>query len=809
MDRQTFCSESRKSGFFNRGYYAAQVDREFASDDEAALHYLDEGWVSMANPSQEFSTASYLDFNQDVRQAGLNPLLHYLHYGKREDRRIERGPSRPVKPRSLPAPRLPSAQEWEALAERGRPSAARSDQTVDVVVPIYRGVAETLCCLYSVLSVAGTTPIRLVAVDDHGPEAELRERLEWLAEHDLICLRRTPQNAGFVVSCNLGMSVHPDRDVVLLNSDTEVFDGWLDRLRKAAYRDRRTATVTPFSNNAEICSYPRFVHDNWLPLDVPDRTLDAIMATVNAGEEIEIPTGVGFCLYIRRDYLDAVGLLDHDSFAEGYGEENDLCRRAASAGGRNILAADVFVRHYGGVSFGESKLRRVERAIATVERLHPGYLAEIGRFVAADPIKPFRQAIDAERLRRHLCAFDSRAILFIQHNRGGGTERHVQEMIRILNDAGTPVLLGLPDPANPRRIEIWSPDLPVTPNAPSFDLTASPDGFAAALRTFEVGHVHIHHLAGTAEMASDYLRLAIDAAGLRYDVTIHDYMAFCPRIDLTDAAGVYCGEPDISACQTCIDRTGSPFGRPVVWEWRNRYRRFLEGARCLFVPADDVARRMRRHFPSLRFVTRPHLETSSAVTHPAARVDDLTLQAPERETRVALLGAIGPNKGAAVFLRCARLASERRLPIRFSVLGYTDRDQDLIACGNVEIFGRYADDALPRLICDFAPNVVWFPAVWPETYSYTLSASFAAGAVPVAFDFGAIAERIRRSSFGALIPVDCIFDPERILDHLMRIAREKPTMARPVVPDVTYPSPIHSYYGLGDTPEPLAACDRP
>ena len=64
-------------------------------------------------------------------------------------------------------------------------------------------------------------------------------------------------NLGFVGTVNLGMQKHEGRDVVLLNSDTLVADGWLDRLITAAYSEKNIATVTPFSNNASIVSFPK------------------------------------------------------------------------------------------------------------------------------------------------------------------------------------------------------------------------------------------------------------------------------------------------------------------------------------------------------------------------------------------------------------------------------------------------------------------------------------------------------------------------------------------------------------------------
>ena len=52
------------------------------------------------------------------------------------------------------------------------------------------------------------------------------------------------------------MRLHPDRDVIL-NADTEVNAGWVDRLAAHAAREAHVGTITPFSNNATICSYPR------------------------------------------------------------------------------------------------------------------------------------------------------------------------------------------------------------------------------------------------------------------------------------------------------------------------------------------------------------------------------------------------------------------------------------------------------------------------------------------------------------------------------------------------------------------------
>ena len=222
--------------------------------------------------------------------------------------------------------------------------------------------------------------------------------LDELAADGRITLLRNERNQGFVRSVNRGMTLHRDRDVVLLNSDTEVANDWLDRLHRCAERDATVGTITPFSNNATICSYP---YPGWMggvPGTLGLAALDRLFATNNADKQIDLPTGVGSCLYLRRACLEQVGLFDAGRFGRGYGEENDFCLRAAAAGWRNVLACDVFVFHEGAVSFADERQERSKAALAALLAVHPDYLERVAAFVNADPVAPLRTAIDTARL---------------------------------------------------------------------------------------------------------------------------------------------------------------------------------------------------------------------------------------------------------------------------------------------------------------------------------------------------------------------------------------------------------------------------
>ncbi|MEO6065627.1 MAG: glycosyltransferase, partial [Lysobacterales bacterium] len=184
-------------------------------------------------------------------------------------------------------------------------------------------------------------------------------------------------------------------DVVLLNSDTVTTPGWLDALARCAGSDPLIATATPWSNNAEICSMPEFCRANPVPIDI-DRVGVAVAAAASRNYP-ELPTGVGFCMFIRRTALDAVGSFDAATFGRGYGEENDFCRRAARHGWRNVLCDDAYVAHIGHASFAGESLAPGGLNQARLEARYPDYSRLVSEFIAGDSLAPLRARI-AQRL---------------------------------------------------------------------------------------------------------------------------------------------------------------------------------------------------------------------------------------------------------------------------------------------------------------------------------------------------------------------------------------------------------------------------
>lgn len=598
---------------------------------------------------------------------------------------------------------------------------------VDVIVPVYRGIDDTRRCIESVLTSPCQTPFRLVVINDASPEPALVQWLRSLQGQDeRFVLLENPENLGFVGTVNRGMAFSDTHDVLLLNSDTEVANDWLDRLRHAAYSDQKIASVTPFSNNATICSYPRFCEDNQLPEGYDVARLDALFSRTHPGAVVDIPTAIGFCMYIRRDCLEQVGLFDVENFGKGYGEENDFCCRATASGWRNLHALDTFVLHSGGVSFGASKTPRELAAMETMRRLHPRYEQTVHDFVMADPAGLYRMQADLARVAES----QRTVVLAVLHDRAGGTIRHVQELSRHLHQQA--VFFSLtPEPDNNVLLRLMGPGEAFQLH---FSITQGLDELVHALRSLGVAHIHYHHLLGHSR---DILLLPT-LLNIRYDFTAHDYYTVCPQITLTDETHQYCGESGVEQCRRCLQRSPAPGGLSIE-AWRTEHSAFVTQARHVLVPSMDAGRRFSRYIPGadIRFAPHTDIPSRAELLHPLP-----PRLMPDAPLKIAVIGALGAIKGADLLEDVAIAAAKVSAPVEFHLLGYGYRPLSTQPRACLTVHGQYIEQDLPALLKWLAPDLVWFPAQCPETYSYTLSTCLQLGLPVVAPDLGAFPERL-------------------------------------------------------------------
>lgn len=725
------------SAWFDTHYYLQHNRDVERRGFDPLVHYLRWGGNEGRSPNPSFDGSYYLRAYPELRTAGVNPLIHYIEYGRFEGRTTRQLDSEGSDDQyALDNDRDNATEglvpgEWTLL--EGRVCKQTQDAQVAVVLPVYRDRKLTWRCLVSVLTARCDTAFKLIVIDDKSPEAELSDDLLEMAHRGWIELIRNDPNQGFVISVNRGMQASAGMDVVLLNSDTEVYPGWLDRLRRAAYRHSKTASVTPLSNNATIASYPRFLHDNPYPLETPYSVLDSFASKVNANEEVEVPTGIGFCMYLRHDALEEIGLFDEKTFGKGYGEENDWCQRAIRGGWRNVIAGDVFVRHFGSASFQGEKAQRVAHAMKILNGRYPSYHSDVQSFIRQDPLRLSRERLDWARLEAH-CRDEN--VLIVSHNRGGGAERHVQEDARNLLAEGKGVFFLRPVRGRPTHVRFAHPNCRQLLSSSTFALSDT-RALSGALKWLRITSIHSQGLVDFSHDAAMHVVALSRALDVPLDVDIHDYKVICPQLNLADQHGYYCGEPDESTCNTCLTTRGNDFGATDIRTWRRMHDDVLRRARSIQVPDLDVLERLTAYFPEVNIAVSPHEFIDSIDLRPARN------RKPDEPLHVVLIGAISRIKGYAILLACAKEAQSRRLPIRFSILGYSMDDRALETAG-VSITGRYLESEAEERLHALKPDLVWLPAVWPETYSYTLSIAIRAGYPTLVFDIGAPAARLRR-----------------------------------------------------------------
>jgi GT2 family glycosyltransferase/glycosyltransferase involved in cell wall biosynthesis len=623
------------------------------------------------------------------------------------------------------------------LPPPSRDTGAIRARAIAVVVPVFRGVRQTIACLDQ-LSATIARNVRIIIVDDCSPEPELTQAVARRAQKTGVRLIRHPENRGFPASANSGMRAASRADIVLLNSDTLVAEGWLERLRDVAYSAEDIGTVTPFANDATILNYPDIEGGNAVPNLTAVRNLAALAHRANPGGVVDIPTAVGFCMYIRRDCLDEVGLLREDVFAQGYGEENDFCLRARHLGWRHVAAAGVFVGHVGGQSFGDSRRHLIARNMAVLNRLHPGYAELIETHQSADPLAPARRRLDVARWRATRGRRQP-SVLLISHDMGGGVQRQIEARRDALAAKGKRVLVLQPVPLKPGlcRLSDGSKNYPNL----RFRIPGEFEDLVGLLAKERLEYAEVHHLVGHDHRVLDI----IGRLGLPYDVHLHDYAWFCPRISLIGADRRYCGEPEVAQCEICVADAGRNIEEDIsTHDLVVRSAIDLAGARQVIAPSADAASRMARHFPAISPVVVPW-ETDPPLP-PAARGSRI-------ERVVCVIGAIGVEKGYDILLACAREAQAQARNIRFVVVGYTIDDERLLQTGRVFVTGEYRPEALQDLVAKQQADLAWLPSIWPETWSFVLTEAWRAGLDVAAFDIGAPAERIRRRGGGLLLPL--------------------------------------------------------
>jgi len=249
---------------------------------------------------------------------------------------------------------------------------------IKIIVPIYNATESVKTCIKSLVKHT-RNHFEILLIDDASTDSAIKILLDEYRNQSGIRVLSNAENWGFTRTVNRGLQEAEGFDVVILNADTEVGPKWLQGLIYAAYSKPEIGTATAVSDNAGAFSVPELEQENPLPQQWNfEQCARACWQQVGLAYP-ELPTGNGFCMYIKSDVIKQIGHFDAEAFPYGYGEENDFCMRAQKAGYRHVIAGNVLVRHARSQSFGIERRQSLGQSGMTVLRQrYPAYEAQVG-----------------------------------------------------------------------------------------------------------------------------------------------------------------------------------------------------------------------------------------------------------------------------------------------------------------------------------------------------------------------------------------------------------------------------------------------
>lgn len=276
---------------------------------------------------------------------------------------------------------------------------------VTIVVPVYGDWTTLELCIESLKQYV-TDENKILLVNDMGPEWESLECniLRAIDGFPLFQYERNSENIGFVKTCNRAVLEldQSDNDILLLNSDTKVTEGFLQEMQRVLYLSEKHGIVCPRSNSATLLTVP--IHQNTQDKLSPEESYRVYKKVKDLLPEFQIiPTGVGFAMLIKREIIKEVSLFD-EVYGKGYNEENDFCMRANQYGYSIVMANRAYIYHYEGKSFGETKNVLEEKNHRILLERYPYYNVIVDHYFSdeMDPVDYFADQIACEEKKRFL-----------------------------------------------------------------------------------------------------------------------------------------------------------------------------------------------------------------------------------------------------------------------------------------------------------------------------------------------------------------------------------------------------------------------
>ncbi|MBZ9686396.1 glycosyltransferase [Clostridium estertheticum] len=214
-----------------------------------------------------------------------------------------------------------------------------------IVILTHNKLKYTKLCIESIREYTDKNNYEIIVVDNHSTDGTVN----WLNNQRDIKSIFNEEGLGFPKGCNQGINIAEGDNILLLNNDVVVTPNWLMNLNKCLYSSEDIGAVGAVANRCPYYQQISIKYNN-----VEEMVYFAEKYNISDKNKwVERLKLIGFCISIKREVIEKVGLLD-ERFTPGNFEDDDYSLRIRKAGYRLMLCKDTFIHHYGSVTFGEN-----------------------------------------------------------------------------------------------------------------------------------------------------------------------------------------------------------------------------------------------------------------------------------------------------------------------------------------------------------------------------------------------------------------------------------------------------------------------
>lgn len=644
----------------------------------------------------------------------------------------------------------------------------RSGIKPTIVIPVYNARDSLERCLDSIFENT-SQPCNLVLIDDCSPDPAIKEFLKAYEGRPSITVLYNAKNLGFSGTINKGIQ-SCDTDVIILNSDTQVTPGWVQKMTSAAYSSPRVATVTAMSDNAGAFSVPA-IGTNELIGALGRDEIGQLAAVTSKHIYPDVPTGNGFCMYIKREVIDDVGLFDAKTFPRGYGEENEFCMRAWRKGWKHIVDDSTIIFHERSASFGSDKTELMREGRKKVQAMHPEYSSLIGEFPESARMSEmrdnFREALKAAQAQSpEAKTLTKPRVLYVLHGDAiGGTPQTNADLMGNMADQFatycltcnfSQIVLNRFVDGEFRQLEVWQ--LPRRLSLLDQQRDDYDGVLANVLKRYSFDLVHIRHLF---KHTMSLPKIA-HTMGIPVIMSFHDFYYVCPSVHLLDENNVYCGGKCTKTKGDCqVPESDARFPQlknEWIHTWRQRVSETIACADAFVTTCEDARDVYVKNYPELanaRFMVIEHGRDFPQQEHLA--------HVPEKDKplRILLPGNLEVHKGVPFIEAIRELDKDGRIEFHF-MGNFPDKYAHLGVS-----HGRYKREEFNKIVGGIKPSFIGIFSIWPETYCHTLSEAWACGIPALVSNYGALGERVRKHGGGWVLDTD---NPAAAYKNILKFA---------------------------------------